>query len=153
MGNTRCALLSLIKRTVHPHVCGEHIFSHAKVFVMSGSSPRVWGTRKFIHGVDDVLRFIPTCVGNTRMMRVQLSRNTVHPHVCGEHILIAALALSEAGSSPRVWGTRVGHKQQGLRHRFIPTCVGNTTLYSGFDIAYSVHPHVCGEHCIECLDG
>ena len=53
------------KQTVHPHVCGEY----ASLFIgrksPSGSSPRVWGIRIHPRCRRLLLRFIPTCVGNT----------------------------------------------------------------------------------------
>ena len=71
---------------------------------------------------------------------------SVHPHVCGEHCVEAAVRRKQIGSSPRVWGT---HKKGPLNNgdlRFIPTCVGNTWLLGMMIFRYAVHPHVCGEH-------
>ena len=50
---------------VHPHVCGEYSFL--------AISP------------NRLLRFIPTCVGNTRSDIHVADDGTVHPHVCGEY--------------------------------------------------------------------
>ena len=36
--------------SVHPHACGEHIFSHHHVTALTGSSPRMWGTQFHFHG-------------------------------------------------------------------------------------------------------
>tara|TARA_Y100001001_G_C7859827_1_gene257259 strand:+ start:159 stop:416 length:258 start_codon:yes stop_codon:yes gene_type:complete len=75
---------------------------------ISGSSPRLWGTRQPDADVVAQLRFIPTPVGNTA---ASLSVNTVsavHPHACGEHAEIA--------------------QEVAERVRFIPTPVGNTPL-------------------------
>src|SRR5690606_8695262 len=48
------------------------------------SSPRTWGTAavRFVSG--EPLRFIPTCVGNSRGPRSPRKRTAVHPHVRGE---------------------------------------------------------------------
>ena len=51
-------------------------------------------------------RFIPTCVGNTDILLTSKEKSTVHPHVCGEYAGVAA----PPAPAPR----------------FIPTCVGNT---------------------------
>ncbi len=94
----------------------------------NGSSPRVWGTDFFIEPGWCSERFIPTRVGNGCEVSCQLTRNTVHPHACGER----ALGLSQSdllgGSSPRVWGTgwSLLGRHRGLR--FIPTRVGNGRL-------------------------
>ena len=71
-------------------------------------------------------RFTPTCVGNTARSRFGSSTYSVHPHVCGEYLVVGDLL------------TRSG--------RFTPTCVGNTTFFWAEWIMPSVHPHVCGEY-------
>ncbi len=118
-----------MSRTVHPHVCGEHV-----------ALPAAW---------DGNERFIPTCVGNMPVFcllagsavgsspRVwgtcasplpSTCRWSVHPHVCGEHAV--------QGEHSRLEG------------RFIPTCVGNISPASPAGPTPTVHPHVCGEHNI-----
>ena len=96
-------------------------------------------------------------------------RSTVHPHVCGEHLLNAG-STSEAC---RFIPTCVGNIASialvdSVTCRFIPTCVGNmispsiesvdaingssprvwgTLLVLHSHCCYlTVHPHVCGEH-------
>ena len=94
-----------------------------------------------------VLRFIPTCVGNT-------TSNPTGSTLC-------------RGSSPRAWGTRCHPRVSTAHLRFIPTCVGNTNRFCGPTrrtfgssprawgtrgsssvtcTSPSVHPHVRGEH-------
>ena len=113
--------------TVHPHVCGEHLFIRSSSASVNGSSPRVWGTF-----VVSVIEFVGL---------------PVHPHVCGEHSgstsalvpssrfiptcvgnMFSPTAITQAycGSSPRVWGT-------------CAPALGTRAVMS-------VHPHVCGEH-------
>ena len=92
------------------------------------------------------LRFIPTCVGNTAQAIPRNVFAPVHPHVCGEHSSHLFLGNTFTGSSPRVWGTRLRLPCSCLFHRFIPTCVGNTSPVKACGQPISVHPHVCGEH-------
>ena len=91
-----------------------------------GSSPRVWGTLKLGNAEIWVGRFIPTCVGNMPMKTAVQTPKTVHPHVCGEHVIGGSAQKIGGGSSPRVWGTFL---------RCAKRCARCT-----------VHPHVCGEH-------
>ena len=112
-----------------------------------GSSPRVWGTRANRCQYRRVLRFIPTCVGNTIFVSGQLVKASVHPHVCGEHCACLYRVIRGHGSSPRVWGTRVLPCLHVDLRRFIPTCVGNTVTPPPSVEPITVHPHVCGEHC------
>jgi len=50
-----------------------------------------------------------------------------------------------AGSSPRAWGTLLAFGCRVDRHRFIPTCMGNSIQQSESEMQFSVHPHVHGE--------
>ena len=86
VGNTTASSQPLLTPTVHPHVCGEHSGKTTAARVCSGSSPRVWGTRYGKAAIHALLRFIPTCVGNTRAPDEGDDDRTVHPHVCGEHV-------------------------------------------------------------------
>ena len=113
---------------------------------MSGSSPRVWGTRNVTASRTRKSRFIPTRVGNTcgRITTAQLP--PVHPHACGEHNAITTLSFNCNGSSPRVWGTLKGFILPSPLMRFIPTRVGNTVATARSHPDQPVHPHACGEH-------
>ena len=54
--------------------------------------------------------------------------------------------MTSIGSSPRVWGTQRLDNPAPASYRFIPTCVGNTSIIELACPRYAVHPHVCGEH-------
>ena len=131
---------------VHPRVCGEHCGMPDGGPVVAGSSPRMWGT-PFVEGAQiDELRFIPAYVGNTRTVCRQTVPATVHPRVCGEHTNAAEQIRIEAGSSPRMWGTRLQTCRPQYSTRFIPAYVGNTSSGRTAVRSPSVHPRVCGEH-------
>ncbi len=59
--------------------------------------------------------------------------------------MMAWLASSNRGSSPRVRGTRRGLDAPAGGRRFIPACAGNAEPPGGDEIVESVHPRVCGE--------
>jgi len=65
VGNTSLRLFQSVGETVHPHACGEHDFSGWRRRVLTGSSPRLWGTPLPQFSPQFVYRFIPTPVGNT----------------------------------------------------------------------------------------
>ena len=85
VGNIIRANTSKPLRTVHPHACGEHIWSSSVSVSEPGSSPRLWGTSLPIEGIALRVRFIPTPVGNIISVDKNPSISTVHPHACGEH--------------------------------------------------------------------
>ena len=146
MGNTLSMSWMMQPLAVHPHACGEHVIGMDAKYPDAGSSPRLWGTR-FIAAAHIIsLRFIPTPVGNTHQLHIQLIAPPVHPHACGEHEDQMKTVKSLIGSSPRLWGTRRPDEDSEKPDRFIPTPVGNTQPLRGSLTALMVHPHACGEH-------
>ena len=134
------------RRSVHPRVCGEHIWCCACRVPTHGSSPRVRGT--FANGNlgKRLLRFIPACAGNMNRRVGRRQIIAVHPRVCGEHTLSSICRISPAGSSPRVRGTCSPGTNSRMRSRFIPECAGNITKKPAPFGVPAVHPRVCGEH-------
>ena len=148
VGNGSSCSLSYLLFTVHPHVCGERALLTWGRRRKSGSSPRVWGTVHNLLSKITRCRFIPTCVGNGRRS-VSVSVNfPVHPHVCGERVILWYDVCDFHGSSPRVWGTELSIVQEWVELRFIPTCVGNGTRQLLYTLVLWVHPHVCGERSV-----
>ena len=130
---------------VHPHVHGELLAWAFSASVAAGSSPRAWGTLGVRHRRPGILRFIPTCMGNSPGRARTLSYLPVHPHVHGELGLTLDGRLVCIGSSPRAWGTLRPAIRERDPHRFIPTCMGNSGAVLAVRSAGSVHPHVHGE--------
>ena len=92
-----------------------------------------------------VARFIPTRVGNAWPMTRAKMRSPVHPHARGERAEDAFEGITEAGSSPRVWGTLIDQAARDAKDRFIPTRVGNATRLGCICVCGTVHPHARGE--------
>ena len=113
------------KKTVHPHLRGEHQSLIPFNSVSTGSSPPAWGTSHKVCKRGIRQRFIPTCVGNIQKHFERLYQIPVHPHLRGEHIANITSTMTPAGSSPPAWGTCKVDKFSLSSHRFIPTCVGN----------------------------
>ena len=107
VGNTHIPDLAMGNTSVHPHACGEHANGAYPVRNIAGSSPRMWGTREQPRIGNNSFRFIPTHVGNTRHGLYYYFHASVHPHACGEHYSYSGSQNVPAGSSPRMWGTRL----------------------------------------------
>ncbi len=146
VGNTKRRSATSGRMAVHPHACGEHAWLASLVDSITGSSPRLWGTRLHLHRQSENRRFIPTPVGNTSWSPTWWATVSVHPHACGEHSILTGLRTGEAGSSPRLWGTPQFTKVCLALGRFIPTPVGNTNGGIMATTETAVHPHACGEH-------
>ena len=146
VGNTCRAARDRVKMPVHPHVRGEYFHVTRAEAVARGSSPRAWGIPMPLFSNLEMFRFIPTCVGNTAARIEVLEKDSVHPHVRGEYGSMTTTLSPSLGSSPRAWGIPSRPLCVLRADRFIPTCVGNTSLASCSTGRVSVHPHVRGEY-------
>ena len=124
-GNARAPPRSVRCSPVHPRVCGERQTRSARARRMSGSSPRVRGTRSCAGSTLACARFIPACAGNAPARTPRYRLDTVHPRVCGERLAFLTDFHAASGSSPRVRGTPELRAVDGLIQRFIPACAGN----------------------------
>ena len=130
---------------VHPHVHGELVDRTPRRSRDPGSSPRAWGTHFILFPYKNGFRFIPTCMGNSRVAGKGIYGSAVHPHVHGELSLPKVTRAILSGSSPRAWGTLCWFLYQTRYPRFIPTCMGNSIPITRNGLYRPVHPHVHGE--------
>ena len=105
VGNTSHKRGKQLGVTVHPHARGEHNCLTASRSAQHGSSPRTWGTPRYVPSNRQRQRFIPTHVGNTFYRGRQPDSASVHPHARGEHNRVCGAPDPVYGSSPRTWGT------------------------------------------------
>ena len=142
-----------IRRTDHPHGCGEkHAFQDRKKGY-NGSSPRVWGKGLRRCSDQSRIRIIPTGVGKRLPCRLSKSLHTDHPHGCGEKEISFFDSPQVPGSSPRVWGKGRLDGIDRLPNRIIPTGVGKSGFFSSNRPCSSDHPHGCGEKDFTKLQG
>ena len=104
-GNAVNASPAYTQIPVHPRVCGERLPAPAEAALVSGSSPRVRGTRSQHVRQRIWLRFIPACAGNAACGHRVRAIGPVHPRVCGERMSCGWHGDVVDGSSPRVRGT------------------------------------------------
>ena len=133
-------------RPVHPRMCGEHAAVAASSNTNIGSSPHVRGTHKTPQFSVAPDRFIPACAGNTVVFLINLGEFSVHPRMCGEHLVSELVIDFRDGSSPHVRGTPIFHFGICGSSRFIPACAGNTPTRERGGAPPTVHPRMCGEH-------
>ena len=145
-GNTAVENQCVLHDAVHPRACGEHLRDFREALHHRGSSPRLRGTRRKANSASAWPRFIPAPAGNTACATGSPVSTTVHPRACGEHHDGDRAANQNAGSSPRLRGTRPRHGQQLRRRRFIPAPAGNTARGACGARPRPVHPRACGEH-------
>ena len=146
VGNTSLLFQLSDKFAVHPHVRGEYNSPKLRRLCEDGSPPRAWGIHRELSKRLFVLRFTPTCVGNTYYYEKRRERETVHPHVRGEYRNSSLAARITGGSPPRAWGIHQFVQLPQVAPRFTPTCVGNTIREYVLLFLMAVHPHVRGEY-------
>jgi len=105
-GNARSGRWNRTATTVHPRACGERQDLVVAATTASGSSPRLRGTREMGFGRFRKRRFIPAPAGNAPAARRGSCLQAVHPRACGERAGRSFISTSDAGSSPRLRGTR-----------------------------------------------
>ena len=84
VGNSYADAVGAAAQTVHPHMRGELLDATTVAQAIRGSSPHAWGTLAEKFSPIPLLRFIPTCVGNSPGPWVIGPGRTVHPHMRGE---------------------------------------------------------------------
>ena len=146
VGRTRTQRARQDSSPGHPHACGENKYSGTGPMSITGTSPRVWGEPVRVDDRADVVRDIPTRVGRTWPRGWPPSRETGHPHACGENGQTSSQFYAVNGTSPRVWGEQLLPAVFTREERDIPTRVGRTTVARSPTARATGHPHACGEN-------
>ena len=107
-------------------MCGEHMILLPSILFLSGSSPRVRGTRGHARCFEGRAGIIPACAGNTCKVSSSVFSAWDHPRVCGEHKMKLNFDSKDGG--------------------IIPACAGNTYPAWCHLRIMRDHPRVCGEH-------
>ena len=106
---------------------------------MRGTLSTLWRIRH-----DDGI--IPALAGNTVKLRRDRRNSGDHPRACGEHTLAEDSFRREAGSSPRLRGTRLASTTTYGSRGIIPALAGNTMTITCLPTFSRDHPRACGEH-------
>ena len=92
------------------------------------------------------MRIIPALAGNTSTPISPTGSGGNHPRACGEHVAMAFRDGWNAGSSPRLRGTRRPVRRGQRQHGIIPALAGNTFRPCVPVIDSGDHPRACREH-------
>ena len=93
--------------SVHPHIRGVYVHLVAQTAHRAGSSPHTWGIRVLFLGNVHAVRFIPTYVGYTILLRQIMFWKSVHPHIRGVYLDACFQDAARNGSSPHTWGIQI----------------------------------------------
>ena len=89
----------------HPRACGEHCLRAPLEFLMTGSPPRLRGTRTGRNSCRAGDRITPAPAGNTQTGCSFVYLLKDHPRACGEHASRRGGYSGQQGSPPRLRGT------------------------------------------------
>ena len=108
----------------------------------------MWGQVIFCSVIALITRIIPTRVGTRATSSLISSSTWDHPHACGDKLPSSCQALSDRGSSPRVWGQVPHLSQSTAKCRIIPTRVGTRGEDRHYLCEVWDHPHACGDKTV-----
>ena len=146
MGKTVTVLDTAVCQSEHPHICGENRTGKTCGFIVSGTSPHLWGKHIAVRYGTGYIRNIPTSVGKTRQSGESSMLNTEHPHICGENGNRFRYSGLPIGTSPHLWGKPIAATRGLAFNRNIPTSVGKTCAHSVADIVNpGTSPHLWGK--------
>ena len=145
-GLTAVRLLSHSRRRDHPRGCGAHHWIFPSAVNWLGSSPRVRGSRYNHRDHSADCGIIPAGAGLTRQWTGDLRGSWDHPRGCGAHMAVTAIIATGLGSSPRVRGSQLLHKNALEGIGIIPAGAGLTLATVRRPTADWDHPRGCGAH-------
>ncbi len=145
-GNTCAGCRYEPVKAVQPRACGEHQIAGSVIDTNNGSAPRVRGTRTPSRKDGNSCRFSPARAGNTLALVTRWLIEPVQPRACGEHCDAVTEDFQDAGSAPRVRGTRRPSAHMKQIVRFSPARAGNTIASTLQMLGIPVQPRACGEH-------
>ena len=129
----------------HPRACGELMPKARLGSWISGSSPRMRGTRAGRQPSWPRCRIIPAHAGNSMRVVEAIPPLPDHPRACGELRKPSAPKSGASGSSPRMRGTLGCGGVCCGSHRIIPAHAGNSAAPGRPRLPQPDHPRACGE--------
>ena len=146
VGTTATLCSGRARRWDHPHTRGDHSGGCGASYRRAGSSPHAWGPRRRRKHPRREAGIIPTRVGTTRNVVLDVVGYEDHPHTRGDHWLMPAWPWVSSGSSPHAWGPPGIYLYPHLLDGIIPTRVGTTTRSFAARRFRGDHPHTRGDH-------
>ena len=129
---------------VYPRVCGGTRAMGEDRVEVEGLSPRVRGNHALALLAPSVEGSIPACAGEPRRPWTMPRWRRVYPRVCGGTSVMAAVARSTEGLSPRVRGNLSSFLIASIVIGSIPACAGEPPSCSPGRRTARVYPRVCG---------
>ena len=128
----------------HPRACGANCHVCYCLSLGTGSSPRMRGKLNGVNQAANYQRIIPAHAGQTCSVLACIAVFADHPRACGANVDCAALAVSAAGSSPRMRGKRPLTEFNNSQIRIIPAHAGQTGGRANPHRFSTDHPRACG---------
>ena len=124
----------------HPRGCGEHASGHAGLPLRMRGALLLQRVEVRRGGI------IPADAGSTDQLSKSLLGAKDYPRGCGEHSAQQIYNVTNAKSSPRMWGAQAVDHQRGAIAGIIPADAGSTRSLPRARRKPQNHPRGCGEH-------
>ena len=135
----------------HPRGCGENYNPIRKIYLISGSPPRMRGKLVAVSSAPINTGITPADAGKTEAERENIESYTDHPRGCGENNTGMAIIEPNWGSPPRMRGKRLRLRKLQRPLRITPADAGKTLEDFSDSFADKDHPRGCGENEILAL--
>ena len=130
----------------HPRACGAHLFHQVRPPSVTGSSPRMRGSRTSFAVKSSARGIIPAHAGLTHQRHGEEIWFWDHPRACGAHRASSTSTRSSGGSSPRMRGSLCAVEFSDRVAGIIPAHAGLTNLLKKCGWSGRDHPRACGAH-------
>ena len=135
----------------YPHLRGAAGFVRVIWRCFDGISPPAWGSRGYAFLHCDLLRNIPTCVGQPLHWKNQLPMHQEYPHLRGAANVNRSVSRRCVGISPPAWGSLTPYPSPRPSTGNIPTCVGQPRSAARSSRIRREYPHLRGAACIHAV--
>ena len=149
-GTTPPSAQQRIAVSIQPRVCGDYALCCLIQPPSSDTTPRVRGlrVRNAIARLGN--RYNPACAGTTSMTIYCWLLPPIQPRVCGDYVVLTAMALSLYDTTPRVRGLLTVIIKCRRVVRYNPACAGTTVSRAALYRQIPIQPRVCGDYLLWC---
>ena len=147
-GTTPPSAQQRIAVSIQPRVCGDYALCCLIQPPSSDTTPRVRGlrVRNAIARLGN--RYNPACAGTTSMTIYCWLLPPIQPRVCGDYVVLTAMALSLYDTTPRVRGLLTVIIKCRRVVRYNPACAGTTRCPACSGSRIPIQPRVCGDYSL-----
>ena len=144
MGLPSQGIRQLSNCATHSHSRGINFEKIVPNVTLPDSFPLAWDKHSEVSCAICTTRFIPTHAGQALSFPRIIPVGTIHSHSRGTDFLDTKNRRFRTDSFPLAWDRLIKRRCKPLINRFIPTRVGQTSVFRIFSKIFSIHSHSRG---------